>query len=66
MKKTLLFLLLASCNSGETEKNFSTVDSNVLTADSNTLKDTDNPYDSTYSVALDSNIKTITPADTGR
>jgi hypothetical protein len=60
MKKIFLLFLLAACNSAEPEKNISTADPNVLAPDSNAVIDNDNPYDSSYSVALDSAGKTIT------
>lgn len=64
MKKLLLVILLAGCNSAETTKDFSTADPNVLAPDSGTVIDNDNPYDSSYSVVLDSNETMITGLDT--
>jgi hypothetical protein len=66
MKKVCLLLIICACNSEEPAGTVSTVDPNVSAPDTNMLIDPDNPYDSSYSVALDSNETTILPADTVR
>jgi hypothetical protein len=62
----LLAFVLIACNSVDKPKDFSTADPNVTAPDSGAVIDSDNPYDSSYSVALDSNETVITAADTSR
>lgn len=61
-----MIILATACNETEPTNNVQLVDPNVATPDTNAVIDRDNPYDSSYSVALDSQAATITAADTVR